>query len=193
MTAARILLLPGWQNSGPAHWQSLWERQWGYERLQQDDWWWPRRGDWMARLQDSLLADERPTVLVAHSLGCHLVSAWASHAADTSRVVAALLVAPPDLSRADLPPQLQAWAGPHHPGPATLPFACTAVLSSNDPFCEPMRGLQMAAAWGAHIETIGACGHINGDSGLGDWPDGQAILQALIQRAGQQPGSTTNP
>uniref|UniRef100_UPI00286CA4CC RBBP9/YdeN family alpha/beta hydrolase n=1 Tax=Roseateles sp. TaxID=1971397 RepID=UPI00286CA4CC len=61
----RILLLPGWQNSDPGHWQSLWEQAFGYERVEQADWDWPRRGDWMARLDEVLLADPRPALLVA--------------------------------------------------------------------------------------------------------------------------------
>lgn len=176
MSAVRILLLPGWQNSGPGHWQTLWEQQHEFERVQQDDWLWPRRGDWMIRLEETLLADERPTVLAAHSLGCHLVAAWASHSQHTHRVVGALLVAPPDLERADMPPQVQTWA-PIHRQP--LPFASTAVLSSDDPFCGAGAGLQMAAAWGSQIVTLAAAGHVNADSGLGDWPEGLALLDAL--------------
>jgi predicted alpha/beta hydrolase family esterase len=176
MSAVRILLLPGWQNSGPGNWQTWWQQLHGFERVQQDDWLWPRRGDWMIRLEEALLADERPTVLAAHSLGCHLVAAWASHSQRTHRVVGALLVAPPDLERADMPPQVQTWA-PIHRQP--LPFASTAVLSSDDPYCGPGAGLQMAAAWGSHIVTLAAAGHINGDSGLGDWPEGLALLRAL--------------
>ena len=75
---ARILLLPGWQDSGPAHWQSRWEALHGFQRVQQADWEWPRRGDWMARLEDVLIAADRPAVLVAHSLGCLLIAAWAA-------------------------------------------------------------------------------------------------------------------
>ena len=176
MSAVRILLLPGWQNSGPGHWQALWEQQHGFERVQQDDWLWPRRGDWMIRLEEALLADDCPTVLAAHSLGCHLVAAWASHSQHTHRVVGALLVAPPDLERADMPPQVQTWA-PTHRQP--LPFASTAVLSSDDPFCGAAAGLQMAAAWGSQIVTLAAAGHVNADSGLGDWPEGLALLDAL--------------
>lgn len=181
MTFPRVLLLPGWQNSGIGHWQTRWEEQHGFERVQQDDWRWPRRGDWMIRLEESLLADDRPAVLVAHSLGCHLVTAWAAHSQHTPRVLGALLVAPPDLARADGPPQLQAWAPVHR---QALPFASTAVLSSNDPFCPAERGLALAAAWGSEIVTIGPVGHVNADSGLGDWPEGLALLQGLVQRAG---------
>ena len=89
MPAPRILLLPGWLNSDTDHWQSRWERQFGYQRVDQADWQWPRRGDWMARLDEVLLSDERPTILVAHSLGCQLVASWAEHSQHTGRVVAA--------------------------------------------------------------------------------------------------------
>lgn len=75
----RVLTLPGWLDSGPAHWQSRWEALAGFERVQQADWVWPRRGDWLARLDECLLADDRPAALVAHSLGCQLVATWAAH------------------------------------------------------------------------------------------------------------------
>ncbi|MDH4391355.1 MAG: alpha/beta hydrolase [Aquabacterium sp.] len=177
----RVFLLPGWQNSGPGHWQSRWEALHGFQRVDQADWLWPRRGDWMARLEDTLLADDRPALLVAHSLGCHLVAAWAAHSQHTRLVAGALLVAPPDVERADLPPQVQTWA-PMHRQP--LPFATTTVLSADDPFSNAARGLQLAAAWGSEIISLGAAGHINADSGLGDWPEGIALLRALAMRGG---------
>jgi predicted alpha/beta hydrolase family esterase len=37
-SAPRILILPGWQNSGPDHWQTRWERVYGYQRVEQHDW-----------------------------------------------------------------------------------------------------------------------------------------------------------
>lgn len=182
MTPARILLLPGWQNSGPAHWQSRWAQDQGFQRVEQDDWLWPRRGDWMARLEEALLADDRPALLVAHSLGCHLVAGWAGHSLQPQRVAAALLVAPPDLALEALPPQLAGWRRPG--GDRPLPFPSTAALSSDDPFCAADRGLQQAAAWGSEIATLGPVGHVNADSGLGDWPEGLALLADLARRAG---------
>ncbi len=181
MNDARVFLLPGWQNSGPDHWQSRWQALHGFQRVDQADWLWPRRGDWMAQLEDALLADERPALLVAHSLGCHLVAAWAAHSRNTHRVAGALLVAPPDLERADQPPQVQTWAPVLR---QALPFANTAVLSADDPFSSAAHGLQLAATWGSEIVSLGAVGHINADSGLGDWPEGIGLLRALAARAG---------
>ena len=175
----RHLLLPGWQNSDPEHWQSRWEHELGFERVEQADWDWPRRGDWMARLDEVLLEDARPAVLIAHSLGCQLVASWAEHSRHTARVQAALLVAPPDPEREDMPPQLHNWRPIRR---SRLPFPALAVISSNDPYCSAERATQMAADWGAELAVIGAHGHINTASGLGNWPEGQEMLTQLMQR-----------
>jgi uncharacterized protein len=219
-----VLLLPGWLDSGPTHWQSRWEAAHPFTRVQQHDWQRPLRGDWVARLEEvvvnhiasfavdniSLSKSELPPryfiglqpdsssknssaaakntavpayaqcsmVLVAHSLGCHLVAAWAAASRHTSAIRGALLVAAPDLTREDLPPDLYSWRKPVL-GP--LPFPATCVVSSNDPFGSLAAGRSMAAAWGARCREAGPLGHINGDSGLGDWPAGYAMLTELIQ------------
>jgi uncharacterized protein len=176
MNTQRVLLLPGWQNSGPAHWQSRWEQLLGHQRVEQADWQWPRRGDWMARLEEVLLENARPALLVAHSLGCQLISSWAAHSRHTSRVVGALLVAPPDTEADHMPPQLHNWRPIRR---TRLPFPSITVISSNDPFCASERATQMAADWGTRVVVSGAHGHLNGESGLGDWPAGQALLARL--------------
>ncbi|MFY9513172.1 MAG: alpha/beta fold hydrolase, partial [Rubrivivax sp.] len=157
--STRILQLPGWQNSGPAHWQSRWETLHGDTRVEQADWDWPLRGDWMARLDEVLQADARPALLVAHSLGCHLVVAWAAHSQHRRRVSGALLVAPPDLERDDMPPAVTRWR-PLVLQP--LPFPATLLYSADDPYCRPERARAFAAAWGAAAHSVGAAGHING-------------------------------
>lgn len=179
-TAPRILLLPGWLNSGADHWQSRWEALHGDRRVEQADWDWPRRGDWMARLDDVLLEETHPAVLVAHSLGCQLVAAWSAHSRLAGGVRAALLVAPPDTERDDMPPNLFNWRPIVR---SRLPFPSVVVTSSDDPYASPTRAAQMAADWGSDMMGIGARGHINGDSGLGDWPEGRALLDTLIGRA----------
>lgn len=176
----RVKLLPGWLNSDPGHWQSLWQQHYGYARIEQADWEWPLRGDWMARLDECLLDDtglaNAPALLVAHSLGCQLVAAWATHSRHTHRVLGALLVAPPDTERNDMPAQLHNWR------PIVrdkLPFPATMVISSDDPYCAPESAARMAQDWGAAIVHIGPHGHINTESSLGLWPEGHALLQAL--------------
>ncbi len=177
LAAVRVLLLPGWHNSGASHWQSRWEVLHGFERVSQADWQWPRRGDWMAQLEDTLLASGQTAVLVAHSLGCHLVAAWAAHSQHAARVHAALLVAPPDTDRDDMPPQLAGWRRTVR---KALPFPSRMVYSDDDPYSSPARTLELAADWGSAAQSVGAAGHINGDSGFGDWPTGMTLLQDLV-------------
>jgi len=172
----RVLLLPGWLNSEAGHWQSRWEALHGFARVEQADWERPLRGDWMARLDEVLLAEPAPVLLAAHSLGCQLVAAWAAHSSHTARVRGALLVAPPDVERDDMPPAVARWRPIVR---QRLPFPATVLLSDDDPFSAPERARAMAADWGAEAASIGAAGHINGDSGLGDWPDGMAWLARL--------------
>lgn len=177
MNSASILILPGWQGSGPQHWQSLWETRYAYQRVEQHDWIQPLRGDWISRLEDVVLSTDPPAVLVAHSLGCMLVAAWAAHSRNTHRVKAALLVAPGDVEQEALRPVLASWS----PIPRqTLPFKSTLVASQDDPYCSFERAQDFAAAWGSRLVDAGAAGHINADSGLGDWPQGQMLLNELL-------------
>jgi len=113
---------------------------------------------------------------VAHSLGCLLTAAWALHSRNTHRVKAALLVAPGDAERDELQPALQRWAPiPRQP----LPFASVLVGSRNDPYCSADKARTLAECWGSRWADLGEAGHINAESGLGDWPEGHTLLNSL--------------
>ena len=58
------------------------------------------------------------------------------------------------------------------------------MFATDDPYCGADRAAQLAAQWGAVPVPLPSAGHVNADSGLGDWPAGLALLQALAQRAG---------
>ena len=176
-----VLILPGWQNSGPDHWQSRWEAIHGYRRVDQHDWMHPKRGDWLARLEEVVLGCDGPVLLVAHSLGCILTAAWAAHSRNTHRVRAALLVAPGDAEDDALRDVLPSWS----PVPMqVLPFPSVLVGSRNDPYCSFGRALVMGEAWGSRFEDLGNRGHINAEAGLGDWMGGHEMLQQAINGLG---------
>ncbi len=183
---ATVLILPGWQNSDATHWQSRWEAVYGDKRVEQHDWVRPLRGDWSARLEEEVLVAPKPVVLVAHSLGCILVAAWAAHSLNTAKVRAAFLVAPGDLERDDLRQMIPGWA-PIVRRP--LPFPALLVAAGNDPYCTAERSREMAADWGARFvsadasELGGLGGHLNGESGLGDWTPGRLLLTELISES----------
>jgi uncharacterized protein len=178
-----VLTLPGWQNSGPDHWQSRWDVLHGHRRVAQHDWMKPLRGDWLIQLEEAVLASARPPVLVAHSLGCIQVAAWASVSHNTQRVKAALLVAPGDVERSDLAPQLPTW---QPIATQRLPFPSVLVASHNDPYCSFERAAGFAHAWGSTLQDLGSAGHINAESGLGDWPQGYAWLTQLLDCSGSR-------
>ena len=181
MSPSNVLVLPGWQNSGPEHWQSRWEALHGYRGVDQHDWMTPRRGDWIARLEDVILGCDGPVVLVAHSLGCILTAAWAQVSRSTDRVQGALLVAPGDPERDELRGLLPSWAPIVR---QRLPFPSTLVGSRNDPYCTFEKAQSLADSWGSRFVDYGEHGHINAESGLGDWAEGLAWLTELgVDRA----------
>jgi uncharacterized protein len=176
MAITRVLILPGLYDSGPEHWQTLWEQaDPSCVRVVQQDWETPIRQEWVAVLEDAVAAAGPDVVLVAHSTGCALVAFWG---AATQRVVrGALLVAPADPEAMSYPIGPTGW----RPLPLRcLPFPSTVVASSNDPYCTLERAQVFADAWGSRFVHIGAAGHINAESGLGAWPQGKALLADLL-------------
>ncbi len=179
MTAPLILLLPGWQGSGPGHWQTEWESLHGDQRVQQHDWMRPLRGDWSARLEEVVADAPGEVVLAAHSLGCILTAWWAAHTRHAHKVRGALLVAPGDVERPDLSAQIRGWAPIAR---QVLPFPAVLVGSRDDPYCSFERAQTLAQDWGARFVDLGHSGHINADTGLGAWPQGRALLHSLMNK-----------
>lgn len=181
----RYLIVPGWQGSADEHWQSHWQRSLpNSARVEQADWLNPKREDWVAELQRSIASDPRPTILIAHSLGCITVAHWAAQAPLESlrRVRAALLVAPADVERANCPDALQNFAPiPQH----SLPFPSLLVGSDNDTAASAARAIELARDWGSDVSILSGAGHINVKSGHQRWEQGFAYLyrlQSLIER-----------
>ncbi len=168
-----IIIVPGWRDSGPGHWQSLWAEQLpGAVRVQQDDWHTPSRKAWVASITRTILDQAGPVVVVAHSLGCIATTHLPPQA--TARIQGALLVAPADPERrgvlADFAP------APYQP----LPYHSIIVASNNDPYCPVRTAGAYARAWGSEFVRLQNAGHINVESGFGPWPLGLALLQSLV-------------
>lgn len=172
--APRIIIVPGWRNSGVEHWQSLWAQMLpNVERVVQDDWLTPKRDDWVRTLEAQILSRPEPAVVVAHSLGCITTSHVGSEAA--ARIQSALLVAPAD-------PERRAHLTDFAPVPyQALPYRSVLVASSNDPYCPIRLAGAYARAWGSEFVRLQNAGHINVESGHGQWPLGLALLQSLLE------------
>lgn len=180
-----ILIVPGWTNSGPDHWQSRWQRHLKTaRRVEQPDWDRPVCADWVANLVTDVAKSTRPAVLVAHSCGVTAVVHAAPHL-DLGRVAGAFLVAPADLETGDAWPALH---GGFSPTPMlALPFPSRLIASSNDPHCSVPRAKELATAWGSDLSIIANAGHINTASGHGPWPEGLMTFGLFLKGLGPAP------
>jgi uncharacterized protein len=171
----KVLLLPGLYDSGPDHWQSHWERSNPeFARIVQRDWSSPARAEWVDTLENAVSTLGSDVVLVGHSTACALIAFWAGQTRRTAR--AALIVAPSDTEASSYPAGPTGWT----PMPLTkLPFPSIVVASTDDEYVTLERATLFASAWGSRFVDIGAAGHINSASGLGDWPVGKKLLAEL--------------
>ena len=162
--------VPGLTNSGPELWRTRWEgRLSTARRVEQDDWDWPGREGWIARIVEEVAVAERQMVLIAHSLGVVAV-AHAAPALPPDRVRGAFLVAPSDVESPDRVPAIVRLFAPLPRDP--LPFPSLLVASRTDPHCAYERAEEIACAWGSALIGAGDAGHLNTASGHGPWPEG---------------------
>jgi predicted alpha/beta hydrolase family esterase len=176
-----VLIIPGWGNSGPQHWQTLWERAHPqYRRIEQREWEWPDRDEWVEAIDAAIRASSDPPVLVAHSLGCIAIAHWVRvHSSGRAHDVAgAMLVAPADVEAVFAPDAVKGFA----PVPLVrFGFPSVVVASRSDDYVSFGRATLFADAWGSSLADAGDAGHINTDAGFGDWPAGEEILRPLIE------------
>jgi len=176
----KVLIVPGWMGSGPQHWQTYWEqRHPEYRRMALSDWRNVHRQDWVRAVEMAVLSAGDGVVLVAHSLGCLATIWWAASGfAVAGRIHAAMLVAPPDLCSA--PGCLPALTSFTPVPPLRLPFPSLVVGSETDPFASVETASAMARGWGSAFLNIGRAGHINVDSGHGNWIEGERHLENFL-------------
>jgi predicted alpha/beta hydrolase family esterase len=179
-----LLTVPGLGNSGPSHWQTIWEREReDCQRVQLGMWDNPHRNSWINQLNAAIHAAARPVVLVAHSLGCHAVAWWNAleRPGDDGKVIGALLVAPPSVEGTPFDRRLTTFAPLVR---ERLSFPSILAASRDDRYAEFGQSRKMARLWGSRLVDAGWLGHINADSGIGDWPFGSHLINRLILSAG---------
>lgn len=173
--SSTVLVFPGIENSGPQHWQTLWEQSNPeFVRISQRDWDNPVCEEWVSVLESTVRRTGSPVVVVAHSLACLAVAHCAAKA--HSPIGAALLVAVPDPEGSGFPAGAIGFA----PLPKQrFSFPSIVVASTDDPYGSLAHTEACASAWGSRLVNIGAAGHINASSGIGQWLEGYALLQQL--------------
>ncbi|WP_091435216.1 RBBP9/YdeN family alpha/beta hydrolase [Flavobacterium degerlachei] len=173
-----ILIVPGLGDSGQGHWQNYWLTKFETSRkVIQNDWDRPVLSDWLHNLNAAIGAIDGKIIIVAHSLAVSLVAHW-SKTNNTNKIAGALLVAPADVDSCTHTPE-ETWN--FSPIPLSkFSYPSVVVTSSNDPYISTERAQFLAEQWGSAFLNIGQKGHLNSDSQLGFWEEGQSVLQSLL-------------
>ena len=163
-----FLIVPGLHDSDAEHWQSRWQECFGLPRMVQRDWNTPDIDLWAQTLERHVRELSAPVVILAHSFGC-LTTAFAA-ARLRDKIGGALLVAPADPVKFGLE---------HRMSNNGLPFPSIVVASRNDPWITLDRANDWADRWESSFVDLGKAGHINSESGFGDWSGGWELARSL--------------
>ncbi len=169
----RVLVVPGLNDSGHAHWQSWLEAHFRNSvRVKQDDWGQPDADRWAGRIA-STLARHPPArwVAVGHSFGCLAIARLLELGGQGLH--AALLVAPADPERFDAAALLPR---------SRLAIPSVLIGSETDPWMSVSASRSWARTWGSQFINLGDVGHINTESGFGPLPQAKTMVELLIHR-----------
>jgi hypothetical protein len=172
MTEATILIVPGLRGHVAEHWQTLLAARLPKVRtvppMGRDN---IDCGARCAAIEQHAQEIDGDIIIVAHSGGAISVAHWAQ----TSRrpVRGALLATPPDFET-PMPEGYPTMGALEHAGwlPVPwdpLPFPCVVAASRNDHLARFERVVEMAAEWQADLVDLGPVGHLNPESGFGEW------------------------
>lgn len=177
-----FLIVPGYADSSPSHWQGVWLELFSNAvKVVQKDWINVDQVEWVQTLDSAIQLALQPIILVGHSLGCSTILYWINSKESKNsihKIIGALLVVPPD-------PHSKAYRALSIKGfdlfPLNkLPIPSILVASENDPFLSINQGRFFADHLGSEFINIGRKGHVGEDSGLGEWKEGQALIQKLV-------------
>ncbi len=169
----KILLVPGLHNSGPDHWQSRWHQQFPqWQRMLGLPWDKPDLTVWSAKLASKLRSRRSRVHLVAHSFGA--LTAIAAARLQPDKVSSILIVAPADPARFGIPDEVLA---------GSIKVSAQLIASRNDPWMSFERAEYWSRQWQVPLFDAGEVGHINAQSGHGEWSQGLNLLNTLHHRA----------
>lgn len=171
-----FLTIPGIHGSDDNHWQSLWEKRYrNFKRVNQFNWDHPDASEWVKTLDEKISRYPHHAIyLIAHSMGCHTVARWAAQS--DRHIAGALLVAPPNVEKLETDGRVTGYA---NRTAIKLPFNSILIASSNDVYASTETAKAYANEWGSYYLNIGEAGHINSNSGIGQWEDGLRFLHFL--------------
>ncbi len=164
----RVLILHGWGGSDHPHWQSKLASKLAcnYKRvyfplLKNPHF--PTLNSWLKELRE-IMIDFKPTVVVCHSLA-NTLWFWYANEADIE-LDRLYLVAPPSIDTDEN--TIKSFFPPPKPK-SLLAKELTFVVSSNDLWSSVEETELLAKEYSANFKIVDSAGHINADSGYGDW------------------------
>jgi predicted alpha/beta hydrolase family esterase len=174
----KVFTVPGLHGSGLLHWQTMWETQYGYSRVEQENWERPVFANWKNRLIQIVnrMGGKERAVLIAHSLGCLLVVKCLPLI--RNKIAGAFLVAPPDLASPAFSVDLSDFSVG---GAAPWSISGCVVYSEDDPYASVTYSEKFARTWGLLSCNAGRQGHINAESDLGEWKEGHELFKRYLE------------
>ena len=178
-----FVIIPGLDGSDEHHWQSRWEADWlpSAVRIEPSSWTTPDLADWSQAITMAVAQAISPVTFITHSLGCHALAHWLT-SAPTLPVRGAFMVAPPDPLASTFPVDRIPTFARLSAAPLGLP--AVLIASDDDPYCTIDAAARLAAGWSVPLVTEPGLGHVNSDSNLGLWPEGQRLLTSFLAGLG---------
>lgn len=168
---ADYLIVPGLNNSGPGHWQTHWEqRLHSAVRVEQKYWDKPDIDVWADEIALAIKR-QNPRWIIAHSFGClSTLRALTRNGSEYygSSVEGLFFVAPADPDK---------FVVRHLLPKKALTIPTVVVGSKTDPWFGWEKLVVLAKQWQVPLFSAGDAGHINIESGHGDWQDGWNLFQ----------------
>lgn len=178
----KVLLLHGWGGSDYPHWQSWLAGELAKDYGQVsfpllDNPHFPTKNRWVKQFK-KLLSEFQPDTVICHSLA-NTVWFHLCNEGEIKRVKRLLLVAPP---RLDLELETIKTFFPVVVPTDLFADEVMLVTSDNDPYMTPDEANVLQKGLGVEMKVLHKAGHINADSGYGEWP---WVLEYLNQENGE--------
>ncbi|KDE38080.1 UNVERIFIED_ORG: putative alpha/beta hydrolase family esterase [Kosakonia oryzae] len=156
------ILVPGLRDSDDYHWQTCWARRLPrWKRISQRNWLQPDIENWGAAIRRELATCTLPVILIGHSFGA--LASWYQVQSRAVNVAGIVMVAPAEPSHFELEEVVTA---------SKLKIPGMVFASHNDPLMSFNRAVFWSDSWGCELIDVGDAGHINSESGFGEWEYG---------------------
>jgi len=189
MRSTAVITVPGYRGSNDKHWQSWLERTCpDVSRVGGIDWDQPHLFAWAEALEKHLDKLPGQAILVSHSFGALVSALVANWRAD--KVAGLILAAPASPERFGLKGCRRDGEDSIREFLPAMSLDALGVLigSEDDPWLALNEAKQLSQQWGLAFFNAGKAGHINVDSGYGEWPLLKEFVDALIDAIEPLPG-----